>query len=79
MANYGDAALSTRYAYRAVPPIHIIVKNGHITLKGWLPIKWTKALQESCRNPRERGPGSVLGDQQSAGRRINCMTIWLNL
>jgi hyperosmotically inducible protein len=33
-AIYGDPALSTRYAYQAVPPIHIIVKNGHITLEG---------------------------------------------
>jgi hyperosmotically inducible protein len=33
-AIYGDSALSTRYAYRSVPPIHIIVKNGHVTLEG---------------------------------------------
>lgn len=33
-AIYGDSQLSTRYAYRAVPSIHIIVKNGHVTLKG---------------------------------------------
>jgi len=33
-AIYGDPVLSTRYAYQAVPPIHIIVKNGHITLAG---------------------------------------------
>jgi hyperosmotically inducible protein len=33
-AIYGDPTLSTRYAYQAVPPIHIIVKNGHITLAG---------------------------------------------
>jgi len=32
-AIYRDAALS-RYALRAVPPIHIIVKNGHVTLEG---------------------------------------------
>ena len=30
---YGEASL-TRYAYQAVPPIHIIVKNGHVTLVG---------------------------------------------
>ena len=30
---YGQTALN-RYALRAVPPIHIIVKNGHITLEG---------------------------------------------
>jgi hyperosmotically inducible protein len=32
-AIYRDAALS-RYAIQAVPPIHIIVKNGHVTLEG---------------------------------------------
>jgi hyperosmotically inducible protein len=33
-AIYGDPALSTRYGYRAIPSIHIIVKNGHVTLTG---------------------------------------------
>ena len=33
-AIYGDAALSTRYGYRAVPSLHIIVKNGHVRLEG---------------------------------------------
>jgi hyperosmotically inducible protein len=33
-AIYGDPALSTRYGNRAVPPIHIIVKNGNVTLEG---------------------------------------------
>lgn len=32
-AVYGDPALS-RYAFQAVPSIHIIVKNGHVTLVG---------------------------------------------
>ena len=32
-AIYGNPALS-EYQIRAVPPIHIIVKNGHITLEG---------------------------------------------
>jgi hyperosmotically inducible protein len=32
-AIYRDPALS-RYAIQAVPPIHIIVKNGHVTLEG---------------------------------------------
>jgi len=31
---YGDPALSTRYGFRALPSIHIIVKNGHVTLEG---------------------------------------------
>jgi len=30
---YGHVALN-RYALRAVPPIHIIVKNGNVTLEG---------------------------------------------
>jgi hyperosmotically inducible protein len=33
-AIYGDSVLSTRYGYRAVPAIHIIVKNGNIRLEG---------------------------------------------
>ena len=33
-AIYGDPVLSTRYGYRALPPIHIIVKNGKVTLVG---------------------------------------------
>ena len=32
-AIYGDASLS-RYAFQAVPSIHIIVKNGDVTLEG---------------------------------------------
>lgn len=32
-AIYGDTALS-RYGWSAVPSIHIIVKNGHVTLEG---------------------------------------------
>ena len=32
-AIYGDPALN-RYAHQAVPPIHIILKNGQITLEG---------------------------------------------
>ena len=32
-AIYGNSSLST-YSLRAVPPIHIIVKNGHVTLEG---------------------------------------------
>jgi hyperosmotically inducible protein len=33
-AIYGDQTLSTRYGFRALPSIHIIVKNGHIRLEG---------------------------------------------
>lgn len=33
-AIYGDAVLSMRYGYRALPSIHIIVKNGNVRLEG---------------------------------------------
>jgi hyperosmotically inducible protein len=33
-AIYGDPTLATRYGYRTIPPIHIVVKNGHVTLDG---------------------------------------------
>jgi hyperosmotically inducible protein len=33
-AIYGDPELSTRYGFRALPSIHILVKNGHVTLEG---------------------------------------------
>jgi hyperosmotically inducible protein len=32
-AIYGNSALN-RYALQAVPPIHMVVKNGHVTLEG---------------------------------------------
>jgi len=33
-AIYGAPQLATRYGYRALPSIHIIVENGHVTLEG---------------------------------------------
>jgi len=33
-AIYGDPNIGTRYGYQALPPIHIIVDNGHVTLDG---------------------------------------------
>lgn len=33
-AIYGDPTLSDRYGFRAMPSIHIIVKNGHVMLEG---------------------------------------------
>ena len=33
-AIYGEPTLATRYGYRAIPPIHIIVRNGHVRLDG---------------------------------------------
>jgi hyperosmotically inducible periplasmic protein len=33
-AIYGDSEIGTKYGYQAVPSIHIIVDNGHVTLDG---------------------------------------------
>jgi len=33
-AIYGDPQIGTRYGYQALPSIHIIVDNGHVTLEG---------------------------------------------
>lgn len=43
-AIYGDPALSTRYRFRAVPSIHIIVENGHVTLEGVVANEMDKNL-----------------------------------
>ena len=33
-AIYGDENIGTRYGFQALPSIHIIVENGHVTLEG---------------------------------------------
>ena len=33
-AIYGDPTIGDRYGYRALPSIHIVVNNGHVTLDG---------------------------------------------
>ncbi len=43
-AIYGDPALSTRYGFRAVPSIHILVENGHVTLEGVVANEMDKNL-----------------------------------
>jgi hyperosmotically inducible protein len=43
-AIYGDPELSTRYGYRALPSIHIIVKNGSVTLEGVVANQFDKNL-----------------------------------
>ena len=43
-AIYGDATLGTRYGYRALPSIHIIVENGHVTLEGVVANTFDKNL-----------------------------------
>src|SRR5437879_3093085 len=44
-AIYGNAELSM-YAVRAVPPIHIIVENGHVTLEGVVARQMDKQIAE---------------------------------
>lgn len=43
-AIYGDSALSTRYGFRALPSIHIIVRNGSVTLEGVVASEGDKNL-----------------------------------
>ena len=50
-AIYRDPVLS-RYAIQAVPPIHIIVKNGNVTLEGVVDNESDKNLA----NLRSTGP-----------------------
>jgi hyperosmotically inducible protein len=42
-AIYGHGALET-LAIRAVPPIHLIVENGHVTLEGAVPNSMAKTI-----------------------------------
>lgn len=43
-AIYGDPQIGTRYGNRAVPSIHIIVKNGHVRLEGFVANTFDKNL-----------------------------------
>jgi hyperosmotically inducible protein len=43
-AIYGDPQLGTRDGYRALPSIHIIVENGHVTLEGVVANQFDKNL-----------------------------------
>jgi hyperosmotically inducible protein len=45
-AIYGDPILSTRYGFRALPSIHIIVKNGHVTLLGVVDSESDRTIAE---------------------------------
>jgi hyperosmotically inducible periplasmic protein len=42
-AIFGNSALS-QYQLRAVPPIHIVVKNGHVTLEGAVATQMDKQI-----------------------------------
>ena len=54
-AIYGDPALSTRYGFRAIPAIHIIVKNGNIRLEGVVANK----MDHDIAGIRANGVGSA--------------------
>jgi hyperosmotically inducible protein len=43
-AIYGQPGIDTRYGFRAIPSIHIIVKNGHVSLEGVVANKGDKDL-----------------------------------
>ena len=64
-AIYGNSVLS-QYQLRAVPPIHIIVKNGHITLEG---VVARADGQANRRHAGQQRPRRILSDQQSRSRR----------
>jgi len=49
-AIYGDPSLSDRYAFRAVPSIHIIVKNGRVTLEGVVASQADKTIVNARAN-----------------------------
>ena len=41
---YGDPSIGTRYGYQALPSIHVLVKNGNVTLKGYVANEFDKNL-----------------------------------
>jgi hyperosmotically inducible protein len=43
-AIYGDPQIGDRYGHQALPPIHILVKNGHVTLEGIVASEFDKNL-----------------------------------
>ena len=49
-AIYGDPAISTRYAFRALPSIHIVVKGGNVTLEGVVANDGDKSLVNARAN-----------------------------
>lgn len=60
-AIYGDASLGTRYGNQALPPIHIIVKSGHVTLEGVVANQFDKNLI----NVRANGVPNVFSVQNN--------------
>jgi hyperosmotically inducible protein len=66
-AIYGDPALSARYGYRALPSIHIIVKNGHVRLEGVVANEGDRNIA-GIRANGVRGAFSVENDLRVEGK-----------
>ena len=49
-AIYGDPEIGTRYGNQALPSIHIIVDNGHVTLEGVVDNEFDKTLVRTRAN-----------------------------
>jgi hyperosmotically inducible protein len=62
-AIYGDPALATRYGFRALPSIRIIVKNGNIRLTGWVANEGDKNIA-GIRASGVSGSFSIVNDLQ---------------
>ena len=59
----------SRYSWSAVPPVHIIVENGHVTLKGVVDTQGDKNLANIAAN-QVPGVFSVNNDLQVAGTNV---------
>jgi hyperosmotically inducible protein len=66
-AIYGHDTLQ-RYAIQAVPPIHIIVRNGRVTLVGWVGSKMDKTVA-TMQARSVSGVFEVTDELQVEGRR----------
>jgi hyperosmotically inducible protein len=60
-AIYGDPSIGDRYGDQALPPIHIIVKNGNVTLEGVVGNQFDKNLI----NVRANGVANVFKVQNN--------------
>lgn len=66
-AVYGDPALSTRIGFRAIPSLHIIVKNGNVRLEGVVANQFDSNLAKIRANGVP-GVFSVVNDLQVEGK-----------
>jgi hyperosmotically inducible periplasmic protein len=65
-AIYGDPEIGDRYGHQALPPIHIIVNNGHVKLEGVV----ANPMDKNLINVRANGVSNVFSvenDLQVAG------------